>query len=1059
MKKFFCITLFALFSSTAVVASTSDEDVLFNVLKREVGYYYSHLSQDSLPVRFISLNVLNENRVNIFSDTGAALVTEANSRRLKPNIWFDKDNPSKIGSYSSKYNLPFSDDTIAIKEVIWEALDKEYRNVIDARKSETKKEKKDTLKSNIEFKVEQYYESPLPPLNIDKERWKALLNRVTSVKKEGVRATCTANFICEQHRKYLVSSEGTEIVQNRRSFIINLNVKVKDEKENTSALNKVFFAHNEGELPSEEELKNAITDLIERSYALSKAPMAEAYTGPVLFSGDASGVFFHEVLGHRLEREDSEFKTMMETRVLPEGFSISCDPTVADFEGTPIHGGFLFDDEGTKARKVECIKDGILKSMLRGRWSEKGETESNGHSRAAFGEKASPRQSNFFVETSHPYTEEQLRGMLIQELKDKNKEYGYYIRTVSNGWTTTGTNTNRISSFNVVPIETYRIYADGRPDSLVRGVSFIGTPLTAFSNVKAAGGRYELSNGRCGSRSGWIPVSLISPMLYVSQMETQCLKSDEKETPKLSQPEFVPKEQLEGLSDDSIIFKAMADEMKRSMDSLKSDDGMKPYFLEYRIFRTGRTFIDSSLGTCNYLKVNEINNHGRVIVVVGDSLKTSYNDGLIIELPGEVSYNHIRRELWDRTNAKFNSVCDDHKSNDTWRAQEFLDDSIPEWSKIPGRVYEEKSALDNYQKDVETLKTLADTLSAVFKNYPQLCKTRIGITLEYEDVYQMNSDGLHARTPIKKVSITSSAGYLAPEGKILDETTSFTYYDVDDLPPTDSLKAAVDRFANKLMRKKVVTLSEELEFIGPVIYENRRACEALYNNLYGHTNIRDYITCSMNMRSRKYDNTYRLLGKKVVCKDISVWQLGNDSVYNGHRMLGYRKYDADGVQPATIELIRKGILINQLAGRSPSPVTRKSTGNQRMNGSSDYGWYASGTVLRISFDKTMSRKKLIKKLIAMAREQHSEYAYIIRDWNGMIRINTKTGKQEEVWLRSGDNPSRLQLMGDIWASKEETANRGLESIIHPKTLLFPLVEMRINTKTPTKCERFAKLRH
>ena len=168
MKKIFCITLFAIFSSTAVVANTPDKDILFNVLKREVGYYYSQLSQDSLPVRFISLNVLNENRVNIFSDTGAALVTEANSRRLKPNIWFDKDNPSKIKNRSDKYDLPFSDDTIAIKEVIWDALDKEYQSVKDARKSEAKKEKKDTLKSSIAFKAEQHYESPLPPMNIYK---------------------------------------------------------------------------------------------------------------------------------------------------------------------------------------------------------------------------------------------------------------------------------------------------------------------------------------------------------------------------------------------------------------------------------------------------------------------------------------------------------------------------------------------------------------------------------------------------------------------------------------------------------------------------------------------------------------------------------------------------------------------------------------------------------------------------------------------------------------------------------------------------------------------------
>ena len=76
--------------------------------------------------------------------------------------------------------------------------------------------------------------------------------------------------------------------------------------------------------------------------------------------------------------------------------------------------------------------------------------------------------------------------MLIEEAKKQGKEYGYYFRTVTSGFTFTGEG-GSLNSFNVTPLEVYRVYADGRPDQLVRGVDMIGTPLSMFSNIVAAG--------------------------------------------------------------------------------------------------------------------------------------------------------------------------------------------------------------------------------------------------------------------------------------------------------------------------------------------------------------------------------------------------------------------------------------------------------------------------------------------------------------------------------------------------------------------------------------------
>jgi hypothetical protein len=66
----------------------------------------------------------------------------------------------------------------------------------------------------------------------------------------------------------------------------------------------------------------------------------------------------------------------------------------------------------------------------------------------------------------------------------------------------------------------YRVYPDGH-EELVRGVDFIGTPLSAFSKVVAADDTPGLFNGICGAESGSVPVSAVSPGLLLTQVEVQ----------------------------------------------------------------------------------------------------------------------------------------------------------------------------------------------------------------------------------------------------------------------------------------------------------------------------------------------------------------------------------------------------------------------------------------------------------------------------------------------------------------------------------------------------------
>ena len=119
-------------------------------------------------------------------------------------------------------------------------------------------------------------------------------------------------------------------------------------------------------------------------------------------------------------------------------------------------------------------------------------------------------------------------------MKKQNLEFGFFFKAVSGGFT----NTNRIqpNAFNVTPLEVYKIYADDKPDELVRGINLVGTPLAMFSEIEAVGGESGLFNGTCGAESGGVPVSSVCPMMFVKKIEIQKKQKSANTKPILDRP-------------------------------------------------------------------------------------------------------------------------------------------------------------------------------------------------------------------------------------------------------------------------------------------------------------------------------------------------------------------------------------------------------------------------------------------------------------------------------------------------------------------------------------------
>ena len=346
----------------------------------------------------------------------------------------------------------------------------------------------------------------------------------------------------EAENKYFVSSEGSSLLhgctQWRLSFYAN--TKADDGMELTRS--ESFEARVPGNLPDDKTIKDTIQKLINDLIALRKAPVMEPFTGPAILSGEAAGVFFHEIFGHRIEghRQKSEqdgqtFTKQINQQVLPAFLSVYDDPTRQQQDKQDLLGHYLYDDEGVKAQRANLVENGILKGFLMSRSPVEGFSQSNGHGRRQPGRQPVSRQGVLMIEASKTVPWETLKQMLIDECKNQGKPYGLLFEVVVGGFTFTGRFIPQ--SFNVTPVMVYRVYTDGRPDELVRGVDLIGTPLTSFSKIIAAGQAAKVFNGYCGAESGSVPVSAISPPLLTTQIEVQKKYKASDKPPVLPPPE------------------------------------------------------------------------------------------------------------------------------------------------------------------------------------------------------------------------------------------------------------------------------------------------------------------------------------------------------------------------------------------------------------------------------------------------------------------------------------------------------------------------------------------
>lgn len=527
---------------------------------------------------FIEYGLDDGENVSVSASLGG-LISARRVRYRLPRIQvrvgnYEFDNTGFVGSdfYSgTRYEVdqfPLDNSYAVLRHHLWLATDAAYKAAVEAISR-----KRAALK-NVTVTDQMPNFSKAPPVEmiekvrpeaVDESFWSARLRRLSAVFQNFPEVySSVVDFDASQSMQYLVNSEGARIREPENLFMVRARASSQAPDGMLVRDTSVFHALDSSKLPSELDLERGVRQVAENVTALVRAPVGEAYNGPVLFDGIAGPQILAEVLGRSLAVPRrpvslpgrampflaSELEGRLGVRILPEWMDVVDDPSQKEWRGRPLLGCYRVDLEGVVPTPLPLVEKGVLKNYLATRQPVRGAESSNGRARlpGSFGAKT-PSFGNLFVRASETVTSEQLRQKLMELCRQRNKPYGIIVRKMDFPSSASFEEVRRLLTGMAqsaarpvsLPLLVYRLYPDGR-EELVRGLRFRGFGTRSLKDILAASGEtyvYDFLDNAApfalmGGASFSCENSVIAPALLVDDLEL------ERPQEELTRPPLVP---------------------------------------------------------------------------------------------------------------------------------------------------------------------------------------------------------------------------------------------------------------------------------------------------------------------------------------------------------------------------------------------------------------------------------------------------------------------------------------------------------------------------------------
>jgi TldD protein len=440
---------------------------------------------------------------------------------------------------------PIDDDYGAIRHALWLATDASYKQAVEqlARKRAFVQNKvrgeqiPDFSKEEAVNVVREHRK-----FEVDKTRWESQVREWSSLfKKYSEIEESTVTLETQLTHRYLVNSEGTQTFQP--ASLTSVELEAGTEASDGMRLRHwiPFNAASLDQLPPAGEIAKAAEQMGADLTALRSAPVLDAdYSGPVLFTGQASAEMFARVLapnlsGQRLPLSEqqqstnrSELVDRLNRPVLPRYLSVFDDPTAQRVGNQELLGYYQVDDQGVPARRVSLIEQGVLKNFLMSRRPGKDMPQSNGHGRSGIPGRETAQIGNLFIQSTEGKSYQELKQQLLKMCQEENLQYGFIIKSlVADGRSPIG-----------MPVLTYKVYVSDGHEELIRGGSAQGIPIRSLRQIEAVGNDAFVANRLAGSSELPTPMTVVAPSVLLEEVELKHPTGTQQKPALLTHPFF-----------------------------------------------------------------------------------------------------------------------------------------------------------------------------------------------------------------------------------------------------------------------------------------------------------------------------------------------------------------------------------------------------------------------------------------------------------------------------------------------------------------------------------------
>jgi predicted Zn-dependent protease len=541
----------------------AQDDIVMKAMRDELDRSMKQLQLENLEKPyFISYRVFDSDSSNVSASFGALNnSSQGRSRRFNVEVrvgdykldntnFFSMsfDMSSVVRVFNGNSDLPLEDDYKELRRQMWLATDATYKKAVeDLSKKRAALQNKVDTDDTPDFSKESPTQTKMdaPAVQADRAQWETLARSLSGLfrKMPDVNTSSVSFSAANSYVRYL-NSEGTLYTRRepRVTFSAHASTQAPD---GTPLEDSVFvFARSLSALPSADELAARIRTLGVRLKDLRTASEIENYNGPVLIEGDAAPQLFRQVflphllgtrrpmmdgaLGQQQSRQEEDaFVDKIGARVLPEFLSVTDNPTLAEYEKTPLAGWCTVDEDGVSTRETKLVEKGILETLLVTRDPVRGIEHSTGSRHGG-----QPAPSNVFVSAENGLSRADLRARFLDLVKQRNKQFGIVVRQMRSAQH---------------PVTAWKVFPDGR-EELIHGIQLSGLNAAAFKEIAAVSKEQNIVTSEYRPQpaigmfsfgdEGFAPVTVAVPSLLFEDVTVRKVRGETSKPPVAPHPYF-----------------------------------------------------------------------------------------------------------------------------------------------------------------------------------------------------------------------------------------------------------------------------------------------------------------------------------------------------------------------------------------------------------------------------------------------------------------------------------------------------------------------------------------